>query len=82
MLLPVARVLKEKNRNFHFTASAPVEIGEYTWICSRSIVLPDIKTSEGAIVSSGVIVTKDVPDYAIVAGSSATIIGLGDIKEY
>lgn len=61
---------------------ASTEIGEYAWICSRSIVLPGIKIGEGAIVASGAIVTKDVPPYSIVAGVPARIIGQRDKKNY
>lgn len=61
---------------------APVEIGAYAWICSRSIVLPGISIGEGAVVASGAIVTKDVPPYAIVAGIPAKIIGYREKKEY
>ena len=61
---------------------APVEIGEYAWICSRSIILPGIKIGKCAIVASGAVVTKDVPPYAIVGGIPAKIIGHRDQKEY
>ena len=61
---------------------APVSIGDYAWICSRSIVLPGIKIGKGAIVASGAIVTKDVPDYAIVAGVPAKVVGQREIKNY
>lgn len=61
---------------------APVEIGEYAWICSRSIVLPGVKIGKGAIVASGAIVTKNVPDYAIVAGIPAKVVGQREIKNY
>ena len=53
----------------------PVEIGEYAWICSRSIILPGIKIGKCAVVASGAVVTKDVEDYAIVAGIPARVIG-------
>lgn len=61
---------------------APVEIGEYAWICSRSIILPGIKVGRGAVVAAGAVVTKDVPDFAIVAGIPAKVIGQREIKEY
>jgi len=60
----------------------PVEIGEYAWICSRSIILPGIKIGKGAIVASGAVVTKDVPEWAIVGGVPAQVIGWRDIKNY
>ena len=61
---------------------APTEIGEYAWICSRSIILPGVKVGEGAIVASGAIVTKDVPPYAIVGGIPARIIGEREKNNY
>lgn len=54
---------------------APVEIGEYAWICSRSIILPGVKIGKGAVVASGAVVTKDVEPYAVVAGIPAKKIG-------
>lgn len=53
----------------------PVEIGEYAWICSRSIVLPGVKIGRGAVVASGAVVTNDVEPYSIVAGVPARKIG-------
>ena len=64
------------------TKGAPVTIGDYAWICSRSIILPVIHIGEGAVVASGAIVTKDVPPYAIVAGIPAKIVGKREMKAY
>ena len=64
------------------TKGGPVTIGNYAWICSRSIVLPGINIGEGAVVASGAIVTKDVPPYAIVAGIPAKIVGEREKKSY
>lgn len=61
---------------------APVEIGAYAWICSRSIILPGIKIGEGAVVASGAIVTKDVKPYTIVGGIPAKEIGQRVKKTY
>lgn len=67
----------------HFCGKgAPVEIGEYAWICSRSMILPGITIGEGAVVASGSIVTKDVEPYAIVAGVPAKVIGHREKKTY
>lgn len=63
-------------------AGAPVEIGEYAWICSRSIVLPGVKIGKGAVVASGAVVTKDVEPYEIVGGVPAKVIGYRDKKGY
>lgn len=61
---------------------SPTEIGEYAWICSRSIILPGINIGKGAIVASGAVVTKDVPDFAIVGGVPAKVIGYREENDY
>lgn len=61
---------------------APVEIGAYSWICSRSIILPGIKIGEGAVVASGAVVTKNVDPYTIVGGIPAKVIGKREKKDY
>jgi acetyltransferase-like isoleucine patch superfamily enzyme len=48
-----------------------VQIGDRAWIGARALILPGVKIGEGAVVGAGSIVTKDVPPYAIVAGSPA-----------
>ena len=44
-------------------------------IGSNATLLPGITVGENAMVGAGAVVTKDVPDYAIVAGVPARIIG-------
>jgi len=56
--------------------SSPLEIGDDAWICAHAIVTPQVKRiGRGAIIGAGAVVTRDVPDYAIVAGNPAQIIG-------
>ena len=75
--------LNHDYNDIHFTAKgAKTTIGKYTWICSRSIILPGINVGDYAIVASGAIVTKDVPPYAIVAGIPARIIGYREKRDY
>lgn len=74
--------LNHDYNDIHFGGRAPVEIGEYAWICSRSIILPGIKIGKGAVVASGAVVTKNVPDYAVVGGVPARIISWRDKKDY
>ncbi|MGB7339479.1 MAG: acyltransferase [Phototrophicaceae bacterium] len=44
-------------------------------IGSNATILPGVTIGENAIVGAGAVVTHDVPDYAIVAGVPAKIIG-------
>lgn len=53
----------------------PVEIGDYTFIGGGAAVLPGVKIGKGCVVGVNSVVTKNIPDYAIVAGVPAHIIG-------
>ena len=51
-----------------------VTIKNDVWIGANSVIMPNITIGNGAIIGAGAVVTKDVPDYAIVAGVPAKII--------
>lgn len=51
-----------------------VIVGNDVWIGNKATVLSGVKIGNGAIIGAGAIVTKDVPDYAIVAGVPAKTI--------
>ena len=53
----------------------PLHIAGDVWIGARAIILPGCKRiGHGAIVGAGSVVTKDVPDWAIVGGNPARVI--------
>ena len=52
----------------------PVIIGDDVWIGTRAIILPGISVGKGAIIGASAVVTKDVPEYAVVCGNPAKII--------
>jgi maltose O-acetyltransferase len=52
----------------------PVRIGSNVWIGVNAIVLPGVTIGNGAVVGAGSVVTKDVPENAIVVGIPATIL--------
>ena len=51
-----------------------VTIGNDVWIGTRVIILPGVNIGDGVIIAAGAVVTKSVPDYAIVGGVPAKII--------
>ena len=52
----------------------PVVIGNDVWIGSRVTILPGVHVGNGVIIGAGAVVSKDVPDYAIVGGNPARIL--------
>lgn len=53
----------------------PLLIDEDVWIGARSVILPGCKRiGHGSIIGAGSVVTKDVPDYAIVGGNPAKVL--------
>ena len=55
--------------------SQPLIIDDDVWIGTRVIILPNVKwIGKGSIIGAGAIVTRDVPDFAIVGGNPAKII--------
>ncbi|MBN2445608.1 MAG: acetyltransferase [Phycisphaerae bacterium] len=55
-------------------APEPVTIRDDVWIGTRVIILPGVTIGRGAVIGAGAIVTKDVPEYAIVGGNPARVI--------
>ena len=51
-----------------------VTICDDVWIGTRVIILPGVTIGKGAIIGAGAVVTKDVPEYAVVAGVPAKVI--------
>ena len=57
----------------HSLSTKPAVIGNDVWCGANSVILQGVKIGDGAIIGANAVVTKDVPDYAIVAGVPATI---------
>ena len=53
----------------------PLHIAGDVWIGARVIILPGCKRiGHGAVIGAGAVVTKDVPDWAVVGGNPAKTI--------
>lgn len=52
----------------------PIVIKDVAWIGSHCRILKGVTIGEGAIVAANSVVTKDVPDYTIVAGNPAKVV--------
>jgi maltose O-acetyltransferase len=57
-----------------FTERKCPVIGDDVWIGARVIILPGVHIGNGAVIGAGSVVTKDVPEWAVVAGNPAKLI--------
>lgn len=52
----------------------PVNLAEYTFVGTGSVVLPGVTLGRGAVVGSGSVVKTDIPPMTIAAGAPAKVI--------
>ena len=53
---------------------SPVTIGDDVWIACNVVILPGVSVGSHSVIGAGSIVTRDVPDYAVVVGSPAKVL--------
>ena len=58
----------------------PVYIGKHAWIGADCIVLKGVSIGEGAVIGANSVVVRDVPPFAMAAGSPAKVI-IPDVRE-
>lgn len=51
-----------------------VKIGDNVWIGGRAIINPGVHIGNNAVIASGAVVTKDVPDRVVVGGNPARVL--------
>lgn len=66
--------IKTKFARFDYLPDTRTSIGSDVWIGDGAFVKSGIKIGNGAVVGMGAVVTKNVPDYAIVAGNPARVV--------
>ncbi len=52
----------------------PVRLKAGCWIGTGAAILPNVTIGRNAVVAANAVVTKDVPDHAVVAGNPARVI--------
>ena len=53
----------------------PVVIGKYTFIGTSCVILPGVTIGQGCIIGAGAVISRDIPDFSVVAGNPAQIVG-------
>lgn len=75
--------LEEKNAKWYFPGVVPkqcahkarrISIGNDVWLGKNVIITNGANIGDGVIAGAGAVITKDVPDYAIVGGVPAKLI--------
>lgn len=56
-----------------FLTTSRTIIGHDVWIGQNALIMSGVKIGTGAVIGAGSVVTKDVPEYAIVTGIPANI---------
>jgi acetyltransferase-like isoleucine patch superfamily enzyme len=51
-----------------------ITLGDDVWMGANSVVLPGVTVGKGAVIAAGSVVSKDVPEYAVVGGVPAKLI--------
>lgn len=51
-----------------------IHVGEDCWIGGNVVILPGVTIGRGCVVGAGSVVTKNVPDFTVVAGNPAKMI--------
>jgi maltose O-acetyltransferase len=52
----------------------PITIGDHAWLPRHIIVLPGVSIGRRAVIGTGAVVTKDVPDSGVAVGNPAEIV--------
>jgi acetyltransferase-like isoleucine patch superfamily enzyme len=64
-------LLKTFSKSDLFSTMTRTIIGHDVWIGQNAMIMSGVKVGTGAIIGAGCVVTKDVPEYAIVIGVPA-----------
>lgn len=61
-------------------ATAPVSIGDNTWIGEGVVIMPGVTIGKGCVIGAHSIVNKSIPDYTVAVGSPAKVVKKFDFE--
>lgn len=63
-----------QDKDWSTVNSKPIIIKDDAWIGMNAIILKGVTVGRGSVVGAGSVVTKDVPDWTVVAGNPAVVV--------
>ncbi|SDC75202.1 2,3,4,5-tetrahydropyridine-2,6-dicarboxylate N-acetyltransferase [Paenibacillus sp. UNCCL117] len=61
-------------------SAQPVVIGDDVLVGANAVILEGVRVGQGSVVAAGAVVTEDVPEFCVVAGTPARVIKKVDDK--
>lgn len=66
----------------NISINRPVVIKDFVWCGANVTIVPGVTIGEGVVIGAGSVVTKDIPDYAVIGGNPAKIIKYRNIEKF
>lgn len=79
--LRIATINHDMNERHAIYTYGKVTVKKNAWIGMNVTICPGVTIGEYAVVAAGAVVTRDVPDYAVVGGVPAKVIRMQDPSE-
>ena len=79
--LRIATINHDMNERHAIYTYGKVTVKKNAWIGMNVTICPGVTIGEYAVVAAGAVVTKDVPDFAVVGGVPARVIRMQDPSE-
>lgn len=76
--LRIATINHDMNERHTIYTYGKVTVKQNAWIGMNVTICPGVTIGKYAVVGAGAVITKDVPDYAVVAGVPAKVIKMLD----
>ena len=66
--------LHPDSRNSGYEYGISISIGDNVWIGGNTVINPGVHIGNNAVIGSGSVVTKDIPDNAVAAGNPCRVL--------